>query len=345
MKILYAIQATGNGHITRAKELIPYLQKNIEVDVLLSGTSADVELELPVRFYFKGLSFVFGKNGGINFWKTILQMNFWRFLKDVKQLPLKEYDFVINDFEPVSAWACILRKKHCIAMSHQYSLLNKNTPKPKKNIRLSHLILKYYAPVSVGYGFHFKPYASSIYTPVIQKELKSVNPIKKNYFVVYLPAFEDKKIISVLSKLYKTNWIVFSKHTKEKYQIGNVKVRPISSKSFNKKLINCRGVLCGAGFETPSEALYLKKKLLVIPMKNQYEQQCNAEALKDMGVPVIYDLNQKNLKLIEDWIKSKKIIKADYSESPQKVINQIIIDYIKKISDDKRIHRFNSATT
>ena len=64
-----------------------------------------------------------------------------------------------------------------------------------------------------------------------------------------------------------------------------------------------------------------------------------------MGVPVIYDLNQKNLKLIEDWIKSKKIIKADYSESSQKVINQIIIDYIKKISDDKRIHRFNSATT
>jgi UDP-2,3-diacylglucosamine pyrophosphatase LpxH len=53
----------------------------------------------------------------------------------------------------------------------------------------------------------------------------------------------------------------------------------------------------------------------------------------------------KILTLNEDWIKSKKIIKADYSESPQKVINQIIIDYIKKISDDKRIHRFNSATT
>ena len=103
--------------------------------------------------------------------------------------------------------------------------------------------------------------------------------------------------------------------------------------------------MCGAGFETPSEALYLKKKLLVIPMKNQYEQQCNAEALKDMGVSVIYDLNQKNIKFIEDWIKSKKIIKVDYSESPQKVINQIIIDYIKKISDDKRIHTFNSATT
>ncbi|MDA0327251.1 MAG: glycosyl transferase, partial [Bacteroidetes bacterium] len=85
MKVLYAIQATGNGHISRAKELIPLLQKNIEVDVLLSGTSADIELEMPVRFRFKGLSFVFGKNGGINIWKTIVKMDFWRFFRDIKQ--------------------------------------------------------------------------------------------------------------------------------------------------------------------------------------------------------------------------------------------------------------------
>lgn len=345
MKVLYAIQATGNGHISRAKELIPYLQKNIEVDVLLSGTSADIELGLPIRFYFKGLSFVFGKNGGVNIWRTIAQMDFWRFFKDIKRLPLNEYDLVINDFEPVSAWACFLQKKQCFALSHQFSLLNEKVPIPEKKARLSHLILKYYAPASVGYGFHFKSYASSIYTPVIQKELKSIRPRKENYFVVYLPAFDDKKIISVLSKIYNTNWVVFSKHTKERYSYGNIKVEQISNQGFIEKLINCSGVLCGAGFETPSEALYLKKKLLVIPMKNQYEQQCNAEALKNMGVPVMYDFNQNNIKIIEDWIKSKKIIEVDYSESPQKVINQIINDYLKKPSNKKLVRKFNSVTT
>ena len=344
MKILYAIQATGNGHISRAKVLIPYLQKNTKVDILISGTSADIELGLPIRFKLKGLSFVFGKNGGINIWRTIRQMNFWRFFKDVLQLPLKEYDFVINDFEPVSAWACVIKKKHCIALSHQFSLLNEKVPKPKKKARISDFILTYYAPAKVGYGFHFKAYTSSIYNPIIQQKLKSVNPSTKNYIVVYLPAFSDEKIISVLSKIYKTNWIIFSKHTKMKYSHGNIKVRPISSDNFNEKLIHCSGVLCGAGFETPAEALYLKKRLLVIPMKNQYEQQCNAEALKDMGVSVIYDLNQKNLKIIEDWIKSTKIIQVDYSESPQKVINQIITDYVKK-SDDKRLREFNSIIT
>jgi len=344
MKVLYAIQATGNGHISRAKELIPLLQKHIEVDVLLSGTSADIELGLPVRYRYRGLSFVFGKNGGIAIWKTILRMNFWKFLRDVRRLPLRQYDFVINDFEPVSAWACKLRKTHCIALSHQYSLLTKAVPKPQKIARFSNFILSYYAPASKGYGFHFKSYNSSIFLPIIKREIKSISPIKKNYFVVYLPAFDDQKIIKALSKIHKTNWVVFSKHTKEKYTFGNIKIKPISTKVFNKKLVNCRGVLCGAGFETPAEALYLKKKLLVIPMKNQYEQQCNAEALKELGVPILYDLKKGDLKAIKSWIKSKTIVKVDYSESPQKVINQIFIDYIKKESKQHIIHEFNTTS-
>ncbi len=342
MKALYAVQATGNGHISRAKEIIPYLRTNIEVDVLLSGTSSEIELGFPIRFRLKGLSFEFGKNGGINIFKSIFKLNFWQFFKDLKRLPLKEYDFVINDFEPVSAWACVIKKKHCIALSHQYSLLNNKAPKPIKNSKLSNLILRYYAPSSIGYGFHFKPYTSNTYLPIIKKEFKNVfSPIKKNFFVVYLPAFDDNKIIGVLSKIHKTNWVVFSKHTKKKYKVDNIKIRPVSNKSFNRKLMNCRGVLCGAGFETPSEALFLKKKLLVIPMKNQYEQQCNAMALKEIGVPVIYDFNKKNIKKLKDWISSKKIIRVDFSESPRKVINRLFIDYIKIKSKEKILSSYN----
>ena len=342
MKALYAVQATGNGHISRAKEIIPCLRTNIEVDVLLSGTSSEIELGFPIRFRLKGLSFEFGKNGGINIFKSIFKLNFWQFFKDLKRLPLKEYDFVINDFEPVSAWACVIKKKHCIALSHQYSLLNNKAPKPIKNSKLSNLILRYYAPSSIGYGFHFKPYTSNTYLPIIKKEFKNVfSPIKKNFFVVYLPAFDDNKIIGVLSKIHKTNWVVFSKHTKKKYKVDNIKIRPVSNKSFNRKLMNCRGVLCGAGFETPSEALFLKKKLLVIPMKNQYEQQCNAMALKEIGVPVIYDFNKNNIKKLKDWISSKKIIRVDFSESPRKVINRLFIDYIKIKSKEKILSSYN----
>ena len=42
MKILYAIQGTGNGHLTRAKEIIPILKEKGDVDILISGSECDI---------------------------------------------------------------------------------------------------------------------------------------------------------------------------------------------------------------------------------------------------------------------------------------------------------------
>ena len=337
MKILYALQATGNGHISRAQTLIPLFSKSSQVDVLISGTSYDISLNLPVKFRFTGLSFIFGKDGRVDLLKTIFKINFWQFFKDVRGLDLSQYDLIISDFEPISSWSSIYNNKHCIALSHQFSLLNDKVPKPKRKSWLSMLILKYYAPSSVGYGFHFKEYSKNIYLPIIKSDLIELKPIKKNYFLVYLPSYDDKKIINVLSKIHKTNWVVFSRHANQKYRYGNVKINPVSSKKFNKKLINCRGVLCGAGFETPSEALYLRKKLIVIPMKNQYEQHCNAEALKKLGVPVLYNFNETVVEDLKSWVSSKKIVSVNYSESPQKIVNRVFLDFIKYKSMKTRL--------
>ena len=70
MKILYAIQGTGNGHLSRARDIVPILQQSHEVDILVSGTQADVDLPFEVRYKFNGLSFIFGKKGGIDLLET-----------------------------------------------------------------------------------------------------------------------------------------------------------------------------------------------------------------------------------------------------------------------------------
>ena len=90
MKILYAIQATGNGHISRAEALLPLFKNIAEVDILVSGISADIKLDYPIKYRFKGLSFIFGKNGGIDVWKTIRSIDVLRFLKDVNSLDLTD---------------------------------------------------------------------------------------------------------------------------------------------------------------------------------------------------------------------------------------------------------------
>lgn len=100
MKILYAIQGTGNGHISRAREIVPLLQKYGELDLLVSGTEAEVTLTQPVKYKFHGLSFVFGTKGGVDKWATYKLMNLPQMWRDMHHLPLKDYNLIINDFSP-----------------------------------------------------------------------------------------------------------------------------------------------------------------------------------------------------------------------------------------------------
>ena len=76
----------------------------------------------------------------------------------------------------------------------------------------------------------------------------------------------------------------------------------MNQKFFNESLISCHGIITGGGFETPAEALYLGKKILSIPIQNHYEQECNAEALKRMGVPVMYEVGRDFDTTIENWL-------------------------------------------
>lgn len=68
-------------------------------------------------------------------------------------------------------------------------------------------------------------------------------------------------------------------------------------------MINCHGIITGGGFETPAEALYMKKRILAVPINGQYEQQCNAAALEKMGVPTVLNIDNKTIgKQINQWL-------------------------------------------
>ena len=88
------------------------------------------------------------------------------------------------------------------------------------------------------------------------------------------------------------------------------------------------GVLCGAGFETPAEALFMQKKVLVIPMKTQYEQHLNAAALKDLGVPVVKSLKEKHYEIIKDWIANGKPIKVNFPDNTQQVLDRVFSEVV-----------------
>jgi uncharacterized protein (TIGR00661 family) len=324
MKVLYTIQGTGNGHLSRARDIIPILNEFCETDILVSGTQADVDIPFPVKYRLKGMSFVFGKKGGVDVWNTYVRANILGFRKEVDELPVEEYDLVINDFEPVSAWACILRKVPCISLSHQGSLLKKEVPRPSGKNLFGKSVLRYYAPSHDQVGYHFCSYSKNVFTPVIRQEVRLLPPEDKGHYTVYLPSYDDHKILDALKEFPDVRWEVFSKHFTSMDNNHHITIRPISNVDFIKSLASARGVLCGAGFETPAEALFLGKKLMVVPMKSQYEQQCNAEALRCMGVPVIPKLRKKYYPRIREWIDSDYRVKVSYPDITTKVIRHLL---------------------
>ena len=327
MKILFAIQGTGNGHLSRARDVYPELCKYGEVDVLVSGIQADVAVPFPVKYKMHGMSFIFGKSGGVDMLATAKQIKLFRLIKDIRRLPVEDYDLVVNDFEPVSAWACKLKKKPCIGLSHQAAVLAEKAPKPEKSDWKGKVVLKNYAPVTAAYGFHFRKYASNISTPVIRKEIRDITPVDEGHYTVYLPAYDDKALVEHLSVFSDVRWEVFSKHNKEPFSFKNVHIRPIENTAFIKSMATGTGVLCGAGFEGPAEALYLGKKLMVIPMQDQYEQQCNAAAAAEIGVPVIKYLGRKYYDKIKWWLLSNERVKVDFPDNLAEVVAQLMAEH------------------
>ncbi len=324
MKILFAIQGTGNGHLSRARDIIPHLQNYGELDLMVSGTQAQVSLTQDLTYKKHGFSFVFGKNGGIDYLGTAKIIRLSELFKDIRSMPVEKYDLIINDFEPITAWACKWKKIPSVALSHQSAFLSPKTPKVKTFDLLGPAVLKNYAPSTFQVGFHFAKYDDFIHTPIIRKEIRELAISNNGHYTVYLPAFDDVLLVNYLTQLPDVKWQVFSKHNKENYTNRNVEVIKIDNAIFNKSLSECAGLLTGGGFESPAEALFMGKKVFAIPMKGQYEQQCNAEALRLMGVPVMYEINQNFVEKLKIWVAETQNIKVDYPEETAKIVEGLM---------------------
>jgi uncharacterized protein (TIGR00661 family) len=214
-----------------------------------------------------------------------------------------------------------------ISLSHQSALLSKKSPRPKFIDPFGEWMIRNYAPVKKYVGFHFEEYDKNIFTPVIRSAIRNAKVKDLGHYTVYLPAYDDKKLVQRLLKLSKVKWHIFSKHTKSAYHVGRISVYPISGADFVESVVTSSGVVCGAGFETPAEVLHLNKKLLVVPMKSQYEQKCNAAALKKLGVPVLKKVKKKTIKKIGRWIEESKPLGISFPDVTSLAVERLIEKY------------------
>lgn len=320
MRILYGVQGTGNGHITRARALSTELNKaGIEVDYIFSGRPDDQYFNMePFGSYrtFRGLTFA-TSNGQIQYIKTALTNNLYSLYRDIRSLDLSHYDLVITDFDPVSAWAAQLQNIPSLAIGHQYAF--KYDIPVKGGNWLAKAILKKFAPADTSLGIHWYHFDTPVLPPLVEPPLENM-ATRKKMILVYLLFENIEHVCQWLAP--KTDYEFYIYHSVEEAEDrGHIHLRPLSRDRFQHDLARCEGVITNSGFELASEALQYGKKILTRPIKGQMEQISNSEALKILNKADVIDSFDN--KALHNWLLKEGSTPVHYPNVASEIVNWI----------------------
>ena len=320
MKILYGIQLTGNGHITRSSQLIKSLLDNgFDVDIITSGNNSQLNIPFKVKKHFEGLSMYYGNKGSIDWMETFKQSNVKQFFKDIIY-DVSGYDMVISDFEQISAWSAKKHRITSIGFGNQYSFTSNKLPRPSVKDTIAETFLKRFAKCDYNIGLSYEIYDDFMCKPLINENLIDKEVKDDNFYLIYLPSLPVDSILSELDDFKDYNWKIYSPNIKINSTNDNIELRRPNKDEFTNDLLNCTGIITASGFSTTSEALILNKKLWSIPIKGQYEQLCNAISLRKMGV-----MTEKFRKeFIYNWITHYKEINYNWEDPTKDIIQKII---------------------
>ena len=151
---------------------------------------------------------------------------------------------------------------------------------------------------------------------------------------MYLSHYSNAVLEQYLLAVPEIKFEVFSKEIKTACVKNNIYYYPISNTLFTQSMIKSAGVITGAGFETPAEAMYLGKKLMCLPIRGQYEQLCNAAALSNMGISVVDKIEKGFNEKIKMWFSNSNSIGLTLQHSTYQLI-QLLMEEAKALQANK----------
>lgn len=288
MRILYGIQGTGNGHISRSREVLRELAAlGHDLTVLVSGRSIDTTPDLGPGvepLLREGLTFR-TKAGRVQLLVTARNLRprrLWQDIADLDHLHAKP-ELVITDFEPITAWWAKRRGIPSIGLGHQYAF-RLPIPMPAGNLA-GKLVLRHFAPADTPVGLHWSAFGWPILPPIVPELPMPAVVREDSLLLVYLPFESRTDILRLLEPLQHLQVRVYGHPSGPP---AGTMPSHISWHSFNRQaflvdLGRCGGVLCSAGFELPSEVIHMGARLLVKPLGGQVEQNANAMAIQELG--------------------------------------------------------------
>lgn len=335
MKILYGVQGTGNGHLSRARQLGPELVRlGAEIDWVMTGRHPDQYFDMsPFPNYqtLPGLTFQV-RNGQIQLLETCRKLAIKQSIRDIRQLNTKAYDLVISDYEPITAWAAKLQKTPSLGLAHQYAFLHPSVPKMNHHL-MGNALLKYFAPTQMTLGLHWHHFNAPILPPIFGVGSAPDNQLLADptQVLVYLPHDAIAELLPLFNAQPHHQFHVFTQEIAPQ-QMGSVQIHALSRPDFLRTLHQCAHVLCAAGFELVSEALSLGRNIMVKPLKQQTEQVANARALNLLEyAQVCYELKAHH---IHHWLAEGNPVRVRYPNVAKALARQIMTGHWHTLAED-----------
>jgi uncharacterized protein (TIGR00661 family) len=300
MRVLYGVNGEGMGHATRSHVVIDHLLERHDVRVVASGAALrHLSAVLPRVDEIFGPTFAMG-DGQIRRWQTVVQnlrlarsgipetVRHWIALVDHWKP-----DVVISDFEPLSGVYARWTRTPLVAVDninmidrcrHDKEIVGRE----RDDFLVARAVTKEMVPGAARYivlTFFRPPVArrgTTLVPPIVRPEIARAKAEHGDHLVVY--ASGAKRQIEALRSTEARCIIYGMRGGPDKPVVdGNLEFRPPSNEGFVEALRTARGVVAGGGFSLMSEAVYLGKPLLAVPLRGQFEQLMNGRYLARLG--------------------------------------------------------------
>ena len=296
MKIIYGVSGEGSGHSSRAKVVGGHLlSAGHEVRIVTYDRGlANLKDEFEVH-PTEGLTIISIDNK-VSKTKTLIE-NLGRFRSLRRSLQRTselfdafQPDCVVTDFEPTTAWIARRRKLPLVSIDNQHRMRYMRYPQPEglwfdelmtKNV-IRAMIPKPW--VSLITTFHegetIAPNAF-LFPPIVREVARRMETSNGQHVLIYVTD-EFNSLIDTLKQFPEQQFVFYGYDRETKDE--NVRFKRFSNQGFLNDLASSRAVMGTAGFTLISEAMYLKKPYLALPMNGQYEQHLNAHMLSHHGL-------------------------------------------------------------
>jgi len=191
----------------------------------------------------------------------------------------------IPDVGPMTAFLCHHYDLPVISIANQHLIRYMTYPCParlQKERRMTVNIIRAMVPrpdVSLVTTFFYGEAKNdrTFFFPSILRDAVLTRPASNDgHVLVYLTSgFES--FLKVLKSFSRERFRVYGYNREG--QEGHIVYGPFSEEGFLQDLAGCKAVMATAGFTLMTEAFYLRKPYLALPMRGQFEQELNAYLL------------------------------------------------------------------